>query len=92
MLIDIVSVRVLDQFCLEIGFEDGVIGTVDVAQLISFQGVFAPLADRHFFEQVRVNSDIGSIAWPNGADLDPDVLYSIVTGEPITLDRPLIEA
>jgi hypothetical protein len=32
---------------------------------------------------VDVNPEWGTIFWPNGADLDPDVLYSMVTGEAI---------
>lgn len=92
MLKDVTSVRVLEAYWLEIGFEDGVVGVVNLAKLIRFRGVFAPLADRDFFGQVQVNPEIGSIAWPNEADLDPDVLYAIATGQPIALDRPLIEA
>jgi hypothetical protein len=32
---------------------------------------------------VRVNPELGTIAWPNDADWDPLVLYSLVTGRPI---------
>jgi hypothetical protein len=32
---------------------------------------------------VQVNPEIGTISWSNEADLDPDVLYSIVTGQSI---------
>jgi len=31
--------------------------------------------------------EIGSIGWPGGADLDPDVLYSHITNEPIALSK-----
>jgi hypothetical protein len=52
---------------------------VDVAGLVEFQGVFAPLRDKAYFDQVRVDPDLGTVVWPNSADLDPDVLYSRAT-------------
>lgn len=85
MLKDIVDVRPLDGYCVSLLFEDGASGEVNVATLVAFTGVFAPLQDRRYFRQVRVNPDLGTICWPNGADLDPDVLYSAVTGEPLPL-------
>ena len=68
---------------LQLRFEDGVEGIIDLAEIIQFTGVFAPLKDRDYFVQVRVNPDAGTICWPDEADLDPDVLYALVTGEPI---------
>jgi len=49
----------------------------------SFRGIFATLRDPHFFEQVRMHPELGVICWPNGADLDSDVLYSRVSGTPV---------
>jgi hypothetical protein len=83
MLKDIVEVEPLEDYRLHLRFEDGVSGVVDIAKLVSFTGVFAPLEDKAYFTQVKVNPDIGTICWPNQADLDPDVLYSLITGEPI---------
>ncbi len=40
-----------------------------------FDRVFEPLRDLDSFRQVRVEPDIGTTTWPNGADLCPDVLY-----------------
>jgi len=88
MLKDIVQVRVLDGYELHLRFEDGVEGRVDVAGLVAFTGVFAPLRERSYFLKVRVNPDLGTICWPNGADLDPDVLYAVVSGEPILVADP----
>jgi len=36
---------------------------------------FIPLKDPDFFSQVRVDPEAGTVVWPNGVDLDPDVLY-----------------
>ena len=83
MLKDVIEVRPLDGYRLYVQFEDGAEGIVDLAEIISFTGVFAPLKDRAYFVQVHVNSDVGTICWPNNADIDPDVLYALVTDEPL---------
>jgi hypothetical protein len=83
MLKDIVEVRPIEDYKLFLRFEDGVEGVVDVATMIRFDGVFAPLRNREAFTKVAVNSEIGTICWPNGADLDPDVLYARITGQAI---------
>ena len=85
MLKDVVDVRHVGRHRLFLRFEDGASGEVDVAAMVRFTGVFAPLVDESEFAKVRVNPEIGTIVWPNGADLDPDVLYSLVTGQPIGL-------
>ena len=83
MLIDVVSVQPLEGHRLRVRFADGVQGIVDLDEILSFSGVFAPLAERDYFVQVRVDPEIGTICWPNGADIDPDVLYALVSGTPI---------
>ena len=83
MLRDIIAVCPLDGYKLHLTFEDNVEGIVDIANLIEFTGIFEPLVNPTYFAQVAVNPDLGTISWPNGADLDPDVLYSVVTDQPL---------
>lgn len=83
MLKDIINVKPLRDYHLHLEFEDGASGSVDIRKVVRFRGVFEPLEDEVFFTQVAVNREWGTIFWPNGADLDPDVLYSLVTGEEI---------
>jgi len=90
MLKDIVYAQALDEHRLRIRFEDGIEGDVDVRKLVDFAGVFAPLSDPAYFSRVTVEA--GSVAWPNGADLDPVVLYSIVSGKPIPEYSPTTAA
>ena len=37
--------------------------------------VFDPLKDKKLFAQLRVNEELETIAWPNGADLAPESVY-----------------
>jgi hypothetical protein len=83
MLKDVVAADVLGDYRLRLRFEDGVDGVLDFAPLLTFRGVFEPLRDRAYFATVRVEPELGTIAWPNGADLDPDVLYERLTGKPV---------
>ena len=80
MLRDAVSVQPLPDYRLAVRFDDGTEGDVDVPQLVQFTGVFEPLRDDDFFAQATVNPELGTICWPNGADLDSDVLYARVVG------------
>ena len=91
MLKDIVKVKPLKDFHLHLELEDGVKGEVDIRKLIILRGVFEPLKDETFFAKVEVNPEWGTIFWPNGADLDPDVLYSMVTGEEIQIPTSITE-
>lgn len=84
MLQDIIQVKALKGYRLRLRFEDGVEGEVDVSELVTFTGIFARLRDLAYFRQVQVNPDLGTVCWPNDADLDPDVLYAIITGQPLT--------
>jgi hypothetical protein len=90
MLKDIVEARPLDGYRMWLRFEDGVEGIVDLAQKISFKGVFEPLGDRGYYLQVQVDPNLGTITWPNGADLDPVVLYAEITGKPISFSHETI--
>ncbi len=85
MMKDIIAVQVLEPYQLRLTFEDDVEGVVDIAKLVEFTGIFEPLRDRDYFAQVAVNSDLGTVCWDNGADLDPDVLYSLVTNQSLAI-------
>jgi len=85
MLKDIVEARSTEGHRLHLRFEDGIEGEVDLSELLQFKGVFAPLRDPKEVRKVTVHPELGTVCWPNGADLDPDVLYSLLTGEPIEL-------
>lgn len=83
---DVVAVKVLEAHKLELTFTDGLVGVVDLDRVLTrFDGIFEPLLDPSYFRLVRVEPEIGTVVWPNGADICPDVLYSHASGKPIVI-------
>jgi Protein of unknown function (DUF2442) len=78
----------MQPYKLLLKFDDGAEGQFDLADAVELVGVFEPIKDPEYFAQVTVNREIGRVVWPNGADLDPIVLHSAVTGQPIDLVSP----
>jgi len=68
----VTKAKALDDYQLELTFETHEVKVFDVKPYLEL-GVFKALKDKSFFEKVRVS--FGSIAWPGGIDLDPEVLY-----------------
>jgi hypothetical protein len=73
-LVDVIEVRHVREYVVWVKFEDGTSGEVDLSG--SLRGpVFEPLQNIDYFKQVSVDSEIGTIVWPNGADIAPETLY-----------------
>jgi hypothetical protein len=85
--------RHLGDYRLELSFTDGATAKLDLTDRIAGRGgVFRQLQDVEFFKQVRVDSEAGTLVWPNGVDFCPDDLYSLATGTPIPAMEPVAEA
>jgi hypothetical protein len=75
----IFKVKVLSGYRLELEFDDGVSGTVDLSDEVG-KGVFALWRDPLVFNQVSIGS-AGELVWGDRIDLCPDALYLKVTGK-----------
>jgi len=75
----ITKVKVLPGYRLELEFDDGVCGVVDLSESVG-KGVFALWRDPLVFEQVRIGSS-GELIWGDRIDQCPDALYLKVTGK-----------
>ena len=73
------KVKVLPEYRLELEFDDGVAGVVDLSDNVG-KGVFAVWRDPLVFERVRIGSS-GELVWGEQVDLCPDALYLKVTGK-----------
>ena len=89
-LIDIISARPVQSRQLELTFENGLRAIVAMDSGVkTYTGIFAPLLEDSYFQQVKVNSELGTIVWPNGADVCPDVLYQLHQGSRLSVTQPL---
>src|SRR5947208_15179264 len=74
-IVRVKAVEVLDGYKVNLTFTDGSKKIVDLERFL-WGPIFEPIRrDRKLFEAVRVDNEAGTIVWPNGADIDPDVLY-----------------
>jgi hypothetical protein len=72
MYLSVNKVKPLSDYRLELTFENKEIKIFDVKPYLN-TGLFKTLKDDNYFKMVKVSYD--SIEWPNGVDLDPEVLY-----------------
>jgi len=68
------SFEVVAPYTLRVRFGDG------AEQVINFRPVLAgelygPLRELSLFEQVRLDPEVHTLVWPNGADFDPATLH-----------------
>lgn len=59
---------------LRLHFSDGRVGDVDLADRLRGP-IFEPLRDPERFAEAFVDDELGTVAWPNGADVAPEFLY-----------------
>ena len=71
------KVKYVKGYLLEITFDDNTIKIIDLKPFIGGKGIFKPLQDIDYFKKVKKDTFSNTICWDNGADICPDVLYSL---------------
>lgn len=72
----IVGVAVLRAHVMRLLFDDGVVRDVQYVPGETAGSMIQPLDDPDFFCQVRVDPEAGTVVWPNGLDLAPEILHA----------------
>lgn len=67
------EVEVIDRRSLRVTFTDDLVRELDLAPTLA--GVLAALDSDDTFAAVGVDTVTGTVCWPGGLDLDPDVLH-----------------
>ena len=71
----VVGVAVIRPHAMRLLFNDGLVRDVEYRPGEGRGSLLEPLADPEYFAQVEVDSEAGTVVWPNGLDLAPEVLH-----------------
>lgn len=71
----VVGVAVLRPHVMRLLFDDGVVRDIQHVPGKVTGSMVSPLQDPDYFAQVRVDAEAGTVVWPNGLDLAPEVLH-----------------
>jgi len=68
------SFRIEGPYTVRVGFGDATEQVIDFRPVLAGQ-LFGPLRDLAIFNQVRIDPEVHTLVWPNGADFDPATLH-----------------
>jgi hypothetical protein len=68
------SFQIEGPFTLHVEFTDGTVQSIDFKPVLAGE-LFGPLRDLNLFDQVRIDPEVHTLVWPNGADFDPATLH-----------------
>jgi hypothetical protein len=78
MILHVREAKYLHDYVIWLRFNDGAEGETDLRHDLSGE-VFEPLKDLSSFKRFRVDPEMQTIVWDNGADMAPEFLYDKMT-------------
>ncbi len=70
----VLDFEIVGPFTLRVSFDDHTEQTIDFEPILRGE-IFGPLRDPAVFNQVRIDPEVLTLVWPNGADFDPATLH-----------------
>jgi len=70
----VTSFSIAGPYILRVEFEDLTHQVIDFLPILT-GNFYGPLRDLQLFNQVRLDQEVHTLVWPNGADFDPATLH-----------------
>ncbi len=70
----VIAFQIIAPHTLRVRFDDGAEQAIHFEPMLAGK-VFGPLRDLAIFNQVRIDPEVHTLVWPNGADFDPATLH-----------------
>jgi hypothetical protein len=68
------SFEIVASYTLLVRFDDNTEQTIDFRPILAGE-LYGPLRNLSLFNQVRIDPEVHTLVWPNGADFDPATLH-----------------
>ncbi len=70
----VVQFEIVGPYILRVRFDDDTVQTINFEPALAGE-LYAPLRDLKLFNQARIDPEVHTLVWPNGADFDPATLH-----------------
>jgi hypothetical protein len=80
------SFQIEAPFTLRVRFDDETEQVIDFRPILA-GALYGPLRDSNVFNQVRIDPEVHTLVWPNGADFDPATLHDWASVAPDLIAR-----
>jgi hypothetical protein len=70
----VTSLEIVAPYSLRLRFDDEIEQTIDFQPVLAGE-LYRPLRDLSLFDEVRIDPEVHTLVWPNGADFDPATLH-----------------
>jgi len=74
MFLHIIEAKHISDYKVEVVFNDGKKGIADLSDALNGD-IFEPLKDKSVFAQLKIDKELETISWANGADIAPEYVY-----------------
>ncbi len=86
MILHITAAKYLADYRVQVSFNNERTGIVDLSDILD-GFIFQPLKDKNFFAQLKLDKELDTIVWPNGADIAPEYLYFLAFKSELVLQE-----
>jgi hypothetical protein len=70
----VTSFEIVSPYTLRVRFDDDTEQTINFRPILAGE-LYGPLRELTLFNQVRIDPEVWTLVWPNGADFDPATLH-----------------
>lgn len=70
----VTAFEIIGPYTLAVTFADGLTRMIDFQPVLRGE-LYGPLRKKELFKQVKLDPEVHTLVWPNGADFDPATLH-----------------